>query len=48
MRLEYTTPEIDIIELPKDDIIVTSQFTDGRDQKEDDKIPGGEWEDLWG
>lgn len=48
MKFEYIKPELDIINLSDEDIIVTSQMTDGGDQKEDGKQPGGDFEDFWG
>ena len=48
MKFEYIKPELDIINLSDEDIIVTSQMTDGGDQGEGSKEPGGDFDSWWG
>lgn len=48
MKNKYLKPEMDIINLSDEDIIITSQLQDGGDQTEDGKQPGGDFDDWWG
>ncbi len=48
MKLEYIEPEIDIVMLSPEDIIITSQIGDGGDQGDGDNLPGSDWDDIWG
>lgn len=48
MKFEYVKPELDIINLSDEDIIITSQITDGKDQEDGSQQPGGDWGGFWG
>ena len=42
MKKNYLEPELEIIELSPLDIIVTSQFTDGKEQEEETETGWGD------